>query len=198
MQKIVLLTVLATLNTIKCDISRDPYESEILSQKNDRHGAQMPAYVKDMMEKLQKRYRFSNQRCFPTTIFLWIYQSCLTPSPPFYFFDSLEITKMLSKMEDFLYKNHTVQVCNTLLCQIWMYCLIGGLTSLTSNVLKMMGYDDRMLGKMAINMVMYMGEMMANTILNTDTNNIDTEIPEYRAFSDSGDIFSIIRVNSEL
>lgn len=72
MQKIVLLTVLATLNTIKCDISRDPYESEILSQKNqnDRHGAQMPAYVKDMMEKLQKRYRFSNQRCFPTTIFL--------------------------------------------------------------------------------------------------------------------------------
>merc|ERR1712227_507813 len=144
MQKIVLLTVLATLNTIKCDISRDPYESEILSQKNDRHGAQMPAYVKDMMEKLQKRNHQNAEQDgrFP------------------------------------LQKPHSS----------------SGLTSLTSNVLKMMGYDDRMLGKMAINMVMYMGEMMANTILNTDTNNIDTEIPEYRAFSDSGDIFSIIRV----
>ena len=62
----------------------------------------------------------------------------------------------------------------------------------------MMGYDDRMLGKMAINMVMYMGEVMANTILNTDSNNIDTELPEYRAFTDSGDIFSIIRVKTKL
>ena len=57
----------------------------------------------------------------------------------------------------------------------------------------MLGYDDRKLGNMALNMILYVGELTANSLLDVD-NNIDTEIPQYRSFSDSGDIFSLMKV----
>ena len=46
---------------------------------------------------------------------------------------------------------------------------------------------------MALNMMLYAGELTANSLLDVD-NNINTELPQYRSFSDSGDIFSLIKV----
>ena len=57
----------------------------------------------------------------------------------------------------------------------------------------MLGYDDRKLGNMALNMLLYVGELTANSLLGVD-NSIDGEIPEYRSFSDSWDIFSFLKV----
>ena len=69
----------------------------------------------------------------------------------------------------------------------------SGLTARLTGVLNMLGYDDRKLGNMALNMILYVGELTANSLLDVD-NNIDTEIPQYRSFSDSGDIFSLMKV----
>ena len=66
-------------------------------------------------------------------------------------------------------------------------------TSGLNTMLNMLGYDDRKLGNMALNMLLYVGELTANSLLDVD-NNIDTEIPQYRSFSDSGDIFSLMKV----
>lgn len=66
-------------------------------------------------------------------------------------------------------------------------------TGQLAGLLNMMGYDNRKLGSMALNMLLYVGELTANSLLDVD-NNIDTEIPQYRSFSDSGDIFSFFKV----
>ena len=70
----------------------------------------------------------------------------------------------------------------------------GALTGRLTGLLNMLGYDNRKLGNMALNMLLYVGELTANSILDVD-NNIDTEIPQYRSFSDSGDIFSFFKVH---
>ena len=62
-----------------------------------------------------------------------------------------------------------------------------------NTMFNMLGYDDRKLGNIALNMLLYVGELMANSLLGVD-NSIDGEIPEYRSFSDSGDIFSFLKV----
>ena len=67
------------------------------------------------------------------------------------------------------------------------------LTGQLTGLLKMMGYDNRRLGNIALNMLLYVGELTANSLLDVD-NSINTEIPQYRSFSDSGDIFSAIKV----
>ena len=66
-------------------------------------------------------------------------------------------------------------------------------TGKLSGLLNMMGFDNRRLGNIALNMLLYVGELTANSLLDVD-NNINTEIPQYRSFSDSGDIFSFIKV----
>ena len=66
-------------------------------------------------------------------------------------------------------------------------------TSPLNTMFNMLGYDDRKLGNMALNMLLYVGELTANSLLDVD-NNIDSEIPQYRSFSDSGDIFSFLKV----
>ena len=68
----------------------------------------------------------------------------------------------------------------------------GALTGRLTGLLNMLGYDNRKLGNMALNMLLYVGELTANSILDVD-NNIDTEIPQYRSFSDSGHIFSFFK-----
>merc|ERR1719410_1786515 len=69
-------------------------------------------------------------------------------------------------------------------------------TSGLNTMLNMLGYDDRKLGNMALNMLLYVGELTANSLLDVD-NNIDSEIPQYRSLSDSGDIFSFLKVAVE-
>ena len=66
-------------------------------------------------------------------------------------------------------------------------------TGQLTGLLNMMGFDNRRLGNIALNMLLYVGELTANSLLDVD-NNINTEIPQYRSFSDSGDIFSFIKV----
>ena len=77
--------------------------------------------------------------------------------------------------------------------QLLSHTTSAGLTGRLTGLLNMLGYDDRKLGKMALNMLLYVGELTANSLLDVD-NNIDTEIPQYRSFSDSGDIFSLMKV----
>ena len=67
-------------------------------------------------------------------------------------------------------------------------------TGRLAGLMNMLGYDNRRLGSMALNMLLYAGELTANSLLDVD-NNIDTEIPQYRSFSDSGDIFSFFKVH---
>jgi len=66
----------------------------------------------------------------------------------------------------------------------------SGLWRTVSGMLRMLGYDRNEIGRMSINMILYTGEMLANTILDIETNNIDTELEQYRAFSDSGNWFT--------
>merc|ERR1711923_361734 len=109
MHKLFVLNVLILVfRTINCDQSSKTYEAKILSQRtqNNEYGTHMPAYVKDMMEKLEMR----NQK----------------------------------------YAEHDIEIAPQ------KHQSASGLTSLMSNVLRLMGYDERMLGKMAINMMMYM------------------------------------------
>ena len=45
-------------------------------------------------------------------------------------------------------------------------------------------------------MVMYLGELAANTILDTEENNLNTEMEEYTAKGDRNNVFSMIKVHS--
>ena len=71
---------------------------------------------------------------------------------------------------------------------------LGAFTGMVSGLMKVLGYDDQRLSSMAVNMALYVGELTANSLLDVD-NNIDTEMSEYRSFSQSGDIFSLIKVH---
>jgi len=72
----------------------------------------------------------------------------------------------------------------------------GALGPLVGGVMRMMGFDERQLGIMAINMVMYVGELFANTILGLE-NDLDNEIPEYRALAPDGGVFPMFKVAVE-
>ena len=61
---------------------------------------------------------------------------------------------------------------------------------LLSGMMSLLGYDRSQIGRMSVNMMLYAGEMLANSALNIDTNNLDTEMEQYRAFSNSGSILS--------
>ena len=71
---------------------------------------------------------------------------------------------------------------------------LGAVTGMVTGLMKVLGYDDQRLSSMAVNMALYVGELTANSLLDMD-NNIDTEMSEYRSFSQSGDIFSLIKVH---
>merc|ERR1712179_117869 len=70
---------------------------------------------------------------------------------------------------------------------------LGAVTGMVTGLMKVLGYDDQRLSSMAVNMALYVGELTANSLLDVD-NNIDTEMSEYRSFSQSGDIFSLIKL----
>ena len=67
---------------------------------------------------------------------------------------------------------------------------------LVGGMMRMMGFDEKQLGIMAINMVMYVGELFANTILGLE-NDLDNEIPEYRALAPDGGVFPMLQVAVE-
>jgi hypothetical protein len=69
----------------------------------------------------------------------------------------------------------------------------GAFGPMVGGLMRMMGFDERQLGIMALNMVMYVGELFANTILGLE-DNLDNEIPQYRALVQDGGVFPIFKV----
>ena len=67
---------------------------------------------------------------------------------------------------------------------------------MVAGVMRMMGFDERKLGIMALNMIMYVGELFANTLLGLE-DDIENEIPQYRSFAPNGGIFPILKVAIE-
>ena len=61
-------------------------------------------------------------------------------------------------------------------------------------MLQLLGYDKQQMSALGVDMVMYLGELAANTILDTEDNNINTEIEEYNARGDKDNVFSMIKV----
>ena len=62
----------------------------------------------------------------------------------------------------------------------------------------MLGYDKQQVSSLGVDMVMYLGELAANTILDTEDNNINTELEEYTTKGDRNNVFSMIKVLSNL
>ena len=62
----------------------------------------------------------------------------------------------------------------------------------------MLGYDKQQVSSLGMDMVMYLGELAANTILDTEDNNINTELEEYTTKGDRNNVFSMIKVLSNL
>ena len=60
----------------------------------------------------------------------------------------------------------------------------------------MLGYDKQQVSSLGMDMVMYLGELAANTILDTEDNNINTELEEYTTKGDRNNVFSMIKVLS--
>ena len=73
----------------------------------------------------------------------------------------------------------------------------GPLSRMLAGLMKIMGYDERSLGNIALDMMMYVGELTANSLLDDD-NNIATELRQYRSLSNSADIFSLLQVRVHL
>ena len=71
----------------------------------------------------------------------------------------------------------------------------GALSRMLAGLMKIMGYDERSLGNIALDMMMYVGELTANSLFDED-NNIATELRQYRSLSSSADIFSLLQVRS--
>ena len=71
----------------------------------------------------------------------------------------------------------------------------GALSRMLAGLMKIMGYDERSLGNIAVDMMMYVGELTANSLFDED-NNIATELRQYRSLSSSADIFSLLQVRS--
>ena len=73
----------------------------------------------------------------------------------------------------------------------------GALSRMLAGLMKIMGYDERSLGNIAVDMMMYVGELTANSLLDEDIN-IATELRQYRSLSGSADIFSLLQVRVHL
>ena len=61
-------------------------------------------------------------------------------------------------------------------------------------MLQLLGYDKQQMSSLGVDMVMYFGELAANTILDTEDNNINTELEEYNARGNKNNVFSMIKV----
>ena len=61
-------------------------------------------------------------------------------------------------------------------------------------MLQLLGYNKQQMSALGVDMVMYLGELAANTILDTEDNNIDTELEEYNARGNKNNVFSMIKV----
>ena len=61
-------------------------------------------------------------------------------------------------------------------------------------MLQLLGYDKQQMSSLGVDMVMYFGELAANTILDTEDNNINTELEEYNARGNKINVFSMIKV----
>ena len=61
-------------------------------------------------------------------------------------------------------------------------------------MLQLLGYDKQQMSALGVDMVMYFGELAANTILDTEDNNINTELKEYNARGNKNNVFSMIKV----
>ena len=72
----------------------------------------------------------------------------------------------------------------------------GAFGPLVTSLMRMVGFDERQLGIMAINMVMYVGELFANTILGLE-NDLDNEIPQYRSLVQDMAVFPMFKMAVE-
>merc|ERR1711976_19616 len=70
----------------------------------------------------------------------------------------------------------------------------SGIGSTISGLLQVLGYDKQQMSSLGVDMVMYLGELAANTILNTEDNNINTELEEYTTKGDRNNVFSMIKM----
>ena len=61
-------------------------------------------------------------------------------------------------------------------------------------MLQLLGYNKQQMSALGVDMVMYLGELAANTILDTEDNNINTELEEYNARGNKNNVFSMIKV----
>ena len=61
-------------------------------------------------------------------------------------------------------------------------------------MLQLLGYNKHQMSALGVDMVMYLGELAANTILDTEDNNINTELEEYNARGNKNNVFSMIKV----
>ena len=72
----------------------------------------------------------------------------------------------------------------------------GAVSRMLGGLMQIMGFDERRLGNIAVDTMMYVGELTANSLLGVD-NNIDTELRQYRSLSTSADIFSLLQVKRD-
>jgi len=61
----------------------------------------------------------------------------------------------------------------------------------------MLGYDERRVSSLGADMVMYLGELAANTILDTEDNNISTELEQYSTKADRSNVISMMKMVME-
>ena len=62
----------------------------------------------------------------------------------------------------------------------------------------MLGYDERRVSSLGADMVMYLGELAANTILDTEDNNISTELEQYSTKADRSNVISMMKVGGKV
>ena len=62
----------------------------------------------------------------------------------------------------------------------------------------MLGYDERRVSSLGADMVMYLGELAANTILDTEDNNISTELEQYSTKADRSNVISMMKVSGKV
>ena len=67
---------------------------------------------------------------------------------------------------------------------------------LASSMLRMVGLDEHKLGMMALNILVYLAEYMAQNFLGMDTSELNNEIPQYRSIvQERGVIAGTIDIN---
>ena len=88
--------------------------------------------------------------------------------------------------------------CPTFICVnkyiLLLFLSCAGIGASIGSLLQVLGYDKKQVSSLGVDMVMYLGELAANTILDTEENNINTEMEEYSARVDRKNVFSMIKV----